>query len=272
MPELPDLEAIQEFLLRELLGTRALAVEVLQPIPIRRPTAQAFVECLTGNRLSSVARRGKFLLLGFESGHILAINPMLTGHLQFCEPKERRRVKTCFILGLEDGRQLRYYDDKLMGKVYLVEEGRLELIPRWDEMGPEALSPEVTLEVFQRRLRRHPGQVKNILVNDTFLAGIGNAYADEILFDAGVYPYRRRTSLAPEETTALYSAMHRVLEAATAIVSARMGEDIHVKIRDFLKVHGKGGQPCPRCGNTISQITANQRLTNFCRRCQPRLP
>jgi formamidopyrimidine-DNA glycosylase len=193
---------------------------------------------------------------------------MLVGRLQYCPPKERRKAKTCFILDLSDGQQLRYYDSKLMGKVYLVPDGRVELIPRWGEMGPEALAPEVTLEAFRTRLRRHPGQVKGILVNDTFLAGIGNAYADEILFEARVYPYRRRASLSPAEVDALYTAMHMVLEHASAVVAGRMGDDIHVKIRDFLQVHGKGGAPCPRCGNVISQITANQRLTNFCRRCQ----
>jgi len=105
-------------------------------------------------------------------------------------------------------------------------------------------------------------------VNNTFLASIGNAYADEILFAARIYPYRRRSTLKPEEVDALYGAMHSVLERASAAVAGRMGDDIHVKIRDFLQVHGKGGEPCPQCGNTISQITANQRLTNFCRRCQ----
>ena len=268
MPELPDLEAIQDFLLRELVGARITGVEVAQPIPLRLPSPQEFAQVLTGNVLAGVRRRGKFLLLDMESGHVLAINPMLTGRLQYCDPRERHRARTCFILALENDHQLRYFDSKLMGKAYLVEDGRVELIPRWNEMGPEALAPEVTLEVFRQRLRRHPGQVKNILVNDTFLAGIGNAYADEILYAAGIYPYRRRTSLTLEETETLYQAMRRVLKEATSVVGLRMGEDIHLKIRDFLKVHGKGGEPCPRCGNTVSQITANQRLTNFCRRCQ----
>lgn len=268
MPELPDLEAIQEFLLKELVGVRITGVEVLRSIPLRFPTPQEFASALTGNTLAGVRRRGKYLLLDMASGHTLAINAMLTGRLQYCPPRERRRAKTCFVFSLDNGEQLRYYDDKLMGKLYLAPDGKVEMIPRWDEMGPEALSPDVTLEVFQQRLRRHPGQVKNILVNDTFLAGIGNAYADEILFAAGIYPYRKRTSLSSADTESLYRAMHAVLEDATNVVGMRMGEDIHLKIRDFLKVHGKGGQPCPGCGNIISQITANQRLTNFCRRCQ----
>lgn len=268
MPELPDLEAIQDFLLRQLVGVTITGAEVLQSIPIRMPAPAEFAETLTDNRLADVRRRGKWLLLELASDHVLAINPMLVGRLHYVPPKERRKAKTCFVLDLDDGQQLRYVDSKLMGKVYLVPEGRVELIPRWEEMGPEALSPEVTLDAFRARLRRHPGQVKNMLVNDTFLAGIGNAYADEILFEARIYPYRRRTSLSAAEVDGLYQAMHTVLDHASEVVAGRMGDDIHLKIRDFLQVHGKGGEPCPRCGNTISQITANQRLTNFCRRCQ----
>lgn len=268
MPELPDLEAIQDVLLRRLVGVTVTGAKVLQPIPLRLPGPQDFVEALTGARLQAVRRRGKYLLLDFDRGHTLAINPMLVGRLQYCPPKERRKARTVFVLDLSDGQQLRYDDRKLMGKLYLVPDGKVQLIPRWGEMGPEALSPEVTLEVFRQRLRRYPGQVKNILVNDAFLAGIGNAYADEILFQAGVYPYRRRSTLQAHEVDALYTAMHTVLKHAGEVVAGRMGEDIHLKIRDFLQVHGKGGRPCPRCGNAISQITANQRLTNFCRRCQ----
>ena len=126
----------------------------------------------------------------------------------------------------------------------------------------------MTLEAFRARLRRHPGQIKGGLVNDTFLAGIGNAYADEILFAAHIYPYRRRASLTPAEVDGLYAAMHQVLDHASAVVAGRMGDDIHLKIRDFLQVHNKGGEACPVCGHTISQITANQRITSFCRHCQ----
>ena len=267
MPELPDLEAIVNVLSRVIVGQRVEEVEVGQPLTIRRPLPE-FVALLEGNTFRQVARRGKFLLFTFDSGHVLAINLMLSGRLQYCTPRERKRAKTCFIFHLSGDQQLRYFDPRLMGKVYLVEDGRLDLIPRFTEMGPEALGEEVTLEVFRERLRRHPGQIKNILVNDTFLAGIGNAYADETLFEARINPYRKRPSLSPAEVEALYRAMRSVLTEAMPIVAARMGDDISLKIRDFLKVHDKGGQPCPRCGSTISQIQANQRLTNFCRSCQ----
>lgn len=268
MPELPDLEAIKDFLNRKVVGLTIESATVINTIPIRRPGASEFAATLTGNALVDTQRRGKFLLLSMRSGHTLAINSMLTGRLQYATGADKQRAKTCFVLRLEDGNELRYFDSKLMGKIYLVPEANLNDIPGFEIMGPEVADESISLEEFQSRLKRHSGQIKNILVNAKFLAGIGNAYADEVLFHAGIYPYRRRSTLKVQEIERLHLAIGEVLQEGREEVSARMGEAIHIKIRDFLKVHGKGGQPCPTCGHTISQITANQRLTNFCRQCQ----
>ncbi|MCH9035985.1 MAG: hypothetical protein IH860_01520 [Chloroflexi bacterium] len=164
--------------------------------------------------------------------------------------------------------ELRYYDGRLMGKVYLVPQGQEALISRFEDMGPDALDPQVTLDLFRKRIRRHSGQIKGILVKDTFIAGIGNAYSDEILFEAGIYPFRRRPTLAEDEIEALYNSIHLVLREATETIGRRMNGRIDLKIRDFLKIHRKGQQPCPRCGHRIGEVKANQRLTNFCRNCQ----
>ena len=103
----------------------------------------------------------------------------------------------------------------------------------------------------------------------SFLAGIGNAYADEILWAARLHPFRKRTSLGPEEVERLYQAVGSSLREATEQVRREMGEAIHLKPRDFFAVHMRAGEPCPRCGTPVSAITANQRITNFCRTCQP---
>lgn len=268
MPELPDLEAIKDFLNQKIVGVPISMAEVVNAIPVRRPGAGEFASTLTGNALADAERRGKFLLLKMRSGHIMAVNPMLTGRLQYAGGQEKRSAKTCFVLKLEDGNELRYFDARLMGKVYLVKAEDLNDIPGFETIGPDAMDGSVSLEEFQTRLERHHGQIKNILVNPRFIAGIGNAYADEVLFHAGIYPYRRRGTLSQQEIERLNSAITEVLTDGREEVASRMGEAIHVKIRDFLQVHGKGGQPCPVCGHTISQITANQRLTNFCRQCQ----
>ncbi|NQT74518.1 MAG: Fpg/Nei family DNA glycosylase [Chloroflexi bacterium] len=268
MPELPDLEAIKAVLNSKIAGVKIVRVEMMQPLVIRQPDLKEFEAVCTGNRFIDVNRRGKFLLFNLESKHILAMHFMLTGRLQYCGTRENRKPKTCFIFHLEDGKQLRYFDSKLMGKIYLVEKGRFYTIPRWNEMGPDALDDDMTLDVFRSRIKPYSGQIKNVLLNDTFLTGIGNAYADEILFEAGIYPFWPGTSLSHEEVGALYNAMRSVLIKAVDTVSNRMRDDITTEVRDFLKVHRRGGKPCPACGGPISQVQANRRITSFCRNCQ----
>jgi formamidopyrimidine-DNA glycosylase len=192
---------------------------------------------------------------------------MLAGYLRYHATAERVPGKPFLRLHLSNGHTLSYFDPISMGKVYLTP--RLDLVPGFADMGPDALAPELTPAAFSERLRRHHGEIKGILTNHQFVAGIGNAYSDEILFCAGIYPFRKRKTLSPEDISRLYDCMHSVLTAATETLRARVGADIHEKLRDFLAVHGKGGTPCPRCGSTISEIHARQRISSFCRTCQP---
>jgi formamidopyrimidine-DNA glycosylase len=281
MPELPDLEIIKEFLQDHIVGQEIAEAEVVRPIVVRNLAGGDFASRLTGRRIEQVSRRGKFLILALNSGDCLAINPMLAGRLYLSGTRdqgpvtrhqgsgtgERRLRKTFVILHLTNGMELRYSDAKTMGKVYLTDD--LAKVPSFAELGPEALDPDLTQELFRERLRKYRGEIKGILTRQSFVAGIGNAYADEICWRAGVYPFRKRPKLSDEEIACLYEAMREVLNGAIVTLRERVGADIHVEIRDFLKVHGRGGQPCPRCGTTISEIKAQQRLTNFCRRCQP---
>jgi formamidopyrimidine-DNA glycosylase len=170
---------------------------------------------------------------------------------------------------LASGYELRYHDARDMGKIYLTDD--LAQVPTLAELGPDAIDPALTLDVWRHRLRRHPGEIKGILTNQSFVAGIGNAYADEICWQARIYPFRRRPSQSVEELEGLYEAMGTVLLQAIETLRERVGETIDVEIRDFLAVHSKAGQPCPRCGTAISQVTRERRVTNFCRQCQPGL-
>jgi formamidopyrimidine-DNA glycosylase len=251
------------------------AASVRRPIPVRNMLGGDLVEHLVGRQFSGVDRRGKFLLLPLDpgatltSGITLAINPMLAGRIRYGEPLGRTRKRDVLVLDLSDGNELRYHDAKDMGKVYLT--GNLDQIPTYADQGPEADDPKLTLDIFRQRLRKHRGELKWTLTNQRFVAGIGNAYADEILWRAGIYPFRRRPSLSEDEIVALYTAMREVLAAALETLRQRVGADIDVEIRDFLAVHGKPGVPCPRCGSTISEVKRERRATHFCRTCQPGL-
>lgn len=271
MPELPELEVVRDVLQQRVVGAKITGVQVLAPggpIVVRDLTNQGFEAALNGAGIASVMRRGKFLVFALDS-HItplvLCMNPKLTGRLQLTAPGEKRLAKTHVVLTLGDGRQLRYIDQKQMGQLYLAYDPGF--IPDYRRMGPEPF--ELSLEEFRARLKPFRGEIKGVLTRGEAVAGIGNAYADEILWAAKLHPYRKRTQLTAEETERLYLAMQTTLKEAVEKVRAEMGEHIELKPRDFLAIHMKTGQPCPRCGTPISVIGANQRITNFCRACQP---
>jgi formamidopyrimidine-DNA glycosylase len=269
MPELPDLEVIRESLAPRLTGNPISSARVLRPLVVRNLLGGDVGQHLEGHHFVDVQRRGKFLLLPLEQGAHLVINPMLAGRLRYGEPLGRDRVRDAIVLRFADGQELRYHDAKDMGKLYLT--ASLSDVPTLADLGPEATDPDLSLDDFRQRLRRHPGEIKGILTNQGFVAGIGSAYADEICWQARLYPFRRRASLDDEKVARLYGAMRQVLAEAIDTLRSRVGDAIDVEIRDFLAVHGKGGEPCPRCGTTISKVTRARRTTNFCRQCQPGL-
>jgi formamidopyrimidine-DNA glycosylase len=271
MPELPELEVVRDVLQLRVVGHLIASAALIPPggpIVARDLTNDGFESGLSGARIRAVQRRGKFLVLNLTragASFFLAINPKLTGRLQLCASTEKRMARTHLVLDLDDSRQLRYIDQKHMGQLYLTPD--LERVPEYSGMGPEAL--EITLPEFRQRLRTFRGEIKGILTRGAFVAGIGNAYADEVLWVARLHPYRKRTQLTASEVDALFDAMRTTLVDAVEKVRSEMQEQIHLKPRDFLAVHMKTGEPCPRCGSPISLVGANQRITNFCRTCQP---
>lgn len=270
MPELPELEVVCEVLQRRLIGQSITAVRIFPPggpIVVRDLIQIGLERALLNAAFASVTRRGKFLIFAFQppADFFLALNPKLTGRLQLAAPGDRRQAKTHLCLTLANGQELRYLDQKTMGQIYLTR--NLAEIPEYAGLGPEPL--DVSLEEFRARLKPYRGEIKGVLTRGEFIAGIGNAYADEILWTARLHPYRKRTQLTPEEIERLYVAVRATLSEATEKVRAEMGEAIHQERRDFMAIHMKTGEPCPRCGASISLVSANQRITNFCRTCQP---
>ena len=268
LPEAPELEVVREFLDREIVGSRVTDFQVLRP-GVLRPMAGSPEE-LAGRRIEGVWRIGKFLGIGFTGGASLVVNPMLTGSFQYSEPADRVYKKTCFVMSMDGGRQLRYLDGRRMGRAYYVRSDSMSDVPQFDSLGVDILAPD-TFEDFAERMKPFRGEIKGVITRGRVVSGIGNAYVDEILFEAELYPFKKRTSLSDEELRRLYEAARKVVRDAVDEVRARMGGDIQLKPRDFLKVHNRGGEPCPRCGNKITQLTANQRITSYCRRCQPGL-
>jgi formamidopyrimidine-DNA glycosylase len=298
MPELPDLTIVAEALHASLAGRSIEKAETLAPLAVRGTPAE--LAALVGQRVDRIARRGKFLVLDFDRDRVV-FNPMLTGRFQLAGPKEKLPQKTALVLGFgprsvsragsPEGRpadaarwtrdaswmpggdapvEVRYRDPTQMGKVYLVPAGVDRPVPGFGagEQGPDADDPALTLEVWRERIRRHPGELKNLLRNQAFVAGLGNAYSDEILHAARLLPFRKRSSLAPEEVDALYEATGTTLAGAIAVLRERVPPTFEKQVRDFLAVHDKGGQPCPRCGTRITEIKPGGFITSYCRGCQ----
>ncbi|MFQ5945483.1 MAG: Fpg/Nei family DNA glycosylase [Anaerolineae bacterium] len=265
MPELPELEVIREVIHRRLVGRKLVEAQLLRPLVVRAPAPLDLQDPFVDQTLEGVERRGKFLFLHWPAPEKIVINPMLVGRFHLTHPGSQRLASTIVVWRFEGDLELRYTDPQAMGKIYLVRS--LTDVPGLASLGPEPLA--IGPEAFGERLHRRRGEIKGILVNQKFLAGIGNAYADEILWRARIYPFLRRPQLSDEEEARLHEAIRTELEEATARVREEMGEDISLKPRQSLSVHGKGGDPCPRCGTKITEIRGRNRLTNFCRVCQP---
>jgi formamidopyrimidine-DNA glycosylase len=291
VPELPDLDVVADALHAALAGRAVVAARAPMPLSVRGTPAE--LDALAGRRLARIARAGKFLDIELTPDRVV-VNPMLTGRFQLAGRGEKAPSGVAVELRFstrtggppadaapwtagadwvtaDDAEPvLRYRDPTQMGKVYLLPRGVERVVPGRGEgeQGPDALDPALTLDVWRDRIRRHPGELKNLLRNQAFVAGIGNAYSDEILFAARLAPFRKRASLAPEEVDALYGAMRETLSASIALLRERVPPTFEKQVRDHLSVHGKGDGPCPRCGGRLTQVSAGGFPTGYCRTCQ----
>jgi formamidopyrimidine-DNA glycosylase len=193
---------------------------------------------------------------------------MLGGRFQMADASTPVPATEVFTIRLEGKQEMRYLDFRDMGRIYWVSDPETE-VPGWALLGPEADSvPEMGIETFRKRLRRFRDELKDLLRNQEFLAGIGNAYSDEILFEARLLPLRRRASLKPADEEALFAAIPAVLARAVEAILANPNYEESKQDRSFMAVHMKGGKTCPRCGHRISQLGSNREPLNFCRGCQ----
>ena len=271
MPEAPELAIVREVLEHRFVGASVDSARVVRPTVLRNLVGGELDADIVGRTVESVSRYGKTLTLALSGDRYIVVIPMLAGRLWLSNPTDRVRKDTYLVLGMSLGTELRYTDDRQMGMVYYAAGHQLSEIPRLEETGPDALDTHEDLQRFSERLRRFQGEIKGVLTRGRLVAGIGNAYADEVLFEAEISPFRKRAELSAAEIQRLHAATHGVPAGAVDALRKRMKDDIHLKPRDFLKVHNKKDQTCPRCGGRISQITARHRITSYCMRCQPGL-
>lgn len=275
MPELPEVETIRRGLLAgnastpSLLAQRVSAVSILWEKSVAFPSAREFSEQLIGRTIQDVGRRGKFLLIRLEHTHLI-FHLRMSGDLtmRFSPPEEPFQPETHdrILLRFVSGWILAFNDTRKFGRAWLTADPLSVL----GGLGPEPLNPELTPGVFHEMLKAHSRQLKPLLLDQSFLAGLGNIYTDEALFNARLHPLRESSSLTEEEASALLTSIREVLlqgirEHGSSIDWVYRGGNF----QNHFQVYQRTGEACVRCGEPIQKTTVGQRGTHFCPVCQP---
>lgn len=271
MPELPEVETVASDLRKQLIGRRIDAARFLWERTLAHPDLHTLEETICGRRVVDVGRRGKYLLIQLDDGESLIVHLRMTGQLAVVEAGSPllsdKHTRAWFQLA--DGEALVFTDSRKFGRIWLVHDST-EVTGK---LGPEPLAWDFAAESFAERLGRRRVAIKAVLLDQTTVAGVGNIYADESLFRAGIHPLRKAATLNREEAERLYLSLREVLEEAinkrgTLLRDYRTpyGEDGY--FQNDLRVYGKWGKPCPTCGSPIERIRVTQRSTHFCPHCQ----
>jgi formamidopyrimidine-DNA glycosylase len=269
MPELPEVETIRRDLSPLLVGRTITGVTVGWEGCVDRPSMASFCERVVGRRIETVGRRGKFLVLGLSGGAGLLVHLRMTGSLLIREPMDPWETHARLALALDNGEELRFVDVRKFGRLYLLESPEEVL----GELGPEPLGEGFDVEAFGRLFENRRGMIKPLLLNQRFLAGLGNIYVDEALFRARLHPRRTVDSLSGEELGSLYDAVRGVLQAAIMDQGTSRSDYVRPdgtqgRHQDQLLVSGRAGEPCLCCGTEIERIVVGGRGTFLCPRCQ----
>ena len=277
MPELPEVETVRRTLAPHLTGRRILQTHIGEyRRTVATPDPERFCARMDGRSIVELGRRGKFLLFRLDSGDTVTVHLRMTGELSVAEPAAPTTPHMHLWFDLDDGRQLRYYDVRKFGRWSLITPAQFELFDQ--SIGPEPFDKELDEETFASMLRGRRRILKPLLLDQSFIAGIGNIYADEALFRAGIHPRRHSHELTADEAERLLCEIRWVLSSAL--------EHRGTTLRDYRDGNGEPGEnlsrlqiyslnhddPCPRCGARIVREVVGQRGTRFCPSCQPVKP
>ena len=271
MPELPEVETVKSELSPYVIGRCVTGVTLLWEGIVKEPSVKEFCSRLIGQRISDIARRGKYLIFSLSGGDSLIIHLKMTGSLIIGQDLSELPKFTRAIIHLDNGIHVFFRDPRKFGVIRLVKE-KDRIIGK---LGPEPLEADCTPQILAQRLAKRKAPIKALLCDQNLIAGIGSMYADEALFASRIHPLRSGESLSHEEVEHLHNAIRRILWAAIgnkgASVSTYFRPDGTKGTAHFeFKVAHRGGEPCANCGTTIERIVVRNRGTYFCPRCQPK--
>jgi formamidopyrimidine-DNA glycosylase len=273
VPELPEVEVVRRGLAREVSGQEVTSVAVTGARTVRRQPAEVLIERLQRARLGEAGRIGKFLLVPLDDGtDTLVIHLRMSGQLLLTVPEWPRAKHTHAVLGLSDGRELRFVDPRTFGELFIAPSPVAALA----HLGPDPLSAAWSAAVLRRGLAGRTGRLKLLLMDQRFVAGIGNIYSDEALFEARLRFDRPGGSLSVEEVGRLHKAVRKTLREAVQLRGSSLRDAQYVDLfgepgdyQNRHRVYGREGEPCPRCGGPVRRISLGGRSTFLCETCQP---
>lgn len=274
MPELPEVETVRRSLEDRVVGRRIDRVEVLAPKFIRHPDVETFLQTVVGKTVTSFGRCGKYLILPLSDGHRMIIHLKMAGRLLYCGSGEPLVKHTHVIFILDNGDHLRYIDLRHFGGIHLVSPEGKGSPTGLLSLGQEPLSSDFTVQYLSQALAKRKTRIKALLLDQAVIAGLGNIYADECLFQAGIHPERQAYSLSAEEVARLHQAIVEIIARAienrgTTFSTYVDGDGRRGNYAEMLQVYQRDGEPCPRCGRPLHRVKVGGRSSHFCPQCQP---
>jgi formamidopyrimidine-DNA glycosylase len=272
MPELPEVETVKRTLQR-LTGLIITGVQLFLPKIIRTPDPEEFIKIIINKEILKIDRRGKYLLLGLSGGYTLAVHLRMTGRLVYVADDMPPAKHTHVILHLDNGHRLIFADMRQFGGMWLVPTPALGSLAGYKDLGVEPLDKCFTREFFEKGLFLRRTGIKSLLLNQTFIAGLGNIYADEVLHRAGIDPERPAATLKHRETARLHQAVIDVLREAidnrgTTVRDYIDGDGRAGSYQELLRVYKREGKPCHHCGQVITRKKVGGRSSYYCPACQ----
>ena len=273
MPELPEIEAIRRVIEPQIQGLAIEQVTVNRPEVIAHPAADEFCRRLTGQVFAGIQRRGKFLILCMESGDRLILHLRMTGCLLVTPADYPEEKHTHLVFHLSGGRELRFSDTRRFGRFWLLRQGEADPYTGMEKLGREPFDPEFSTEYLRACLGKRKKAIKECLLDQSVIAGIGNIYSDEILVAARIHPERPANTLTTEEWDRLASVIPERLAFFIKTNETTPEEYLAAKGQDyrntpFLRVYGHGGEPCPVCGEILCRSVIGGRSSVYCPVCQ----
>ncbi len=273
MPELPEVETIKRDLAKLIVGLTIEDVEVFDKRVLGKKDKNQFIRQLKGKTIQSVNRRAKVIIITLNNHEHLVVHLKMTGQLIYGDHlKDTQQLKeTKVVFKLSNGFYLNYNDQRLFGRLYLSKD--LQDVSFLKSLGPEPLEQGFTVNWLKTTLKHKTTPIKVLLMKQDFLAGIGNIYASEILFDAKINPQRKAARLAQQEIKTLHQSIIKILQEAIIYrgSSMRNYRDTSGQKGEFIqriKVYAKDNEPCPICKRLIKRIVQAARSTFYCQRCQ----